>query len=320
MEYQLKQESGRSGSGDMEFIGGIKRMAFTMWEGLRVKDDKTGNEVTLLELLQGGTGSDVNLDKKINPFNFSAGSMQNMLAAQQYSNALNLFNWFFDEHDLGFDRGLARDSRGRLIVDPKLDVLFRGKILKGLRYAFDMGEYYYNRDIRSWEKDSKTGKTIIKTQELQDFMFSEEVINMGMYEKRKDSKGNDIEVEAINKAYRKDGEREVLKQMSRNLAGWVVGREMWKHRRQGSKYRLYTAAEYDNIEEYLRNIPLEVGLNDQNVAEVKHAFFTSKEVEKIRKAGKVERGKLNKENAYYSLFDATSGMFSEMFKKFITKL
>lgn len=318
---QLKEEMGRSGGGDLEFMNGIQKMAFTMWEALRVTDEKTGTERTLLEVLQGGTGDEVKLDEDIKAFNFSSGSQQSILAAQHYSNGYALYKFFTEENGFAFDEHLKRDNHGRLIVDPKLPKFIREKFLKGLRYTFDMGSYYYDRKVRSWRKGGDNRETIVETKPAEEFMFSQKILEMKkpMYAR--------TEIKAIKDAYRKDENDNpmfdedgdpVLKAMSRSIAAWTFSMELWKHRRWGSRYKLYTPSEINMVEEYLRSIPLEVEKTEMG-AKMTTPYFTEEEFKTIRKLGKVEEGKLDLENAGYAGFDSTKGAFWEMLKKFLEK-
>lgn len=328
--YQIKQEEGRSGGGDLEFMNGIQKMVFTMWEGLRVKDETTGNEKTLLEVLQGGRGDDVKLDEDIKPFNFSPGSMQNMLAAQQYSNAYTLYKFYMEERGFDFDKYLTRDNHGRLIVDPKLPESVRKNYLKALRYAFDMGEYYYDRKVRGWRQDENRD-LVVETKRLEQFMFSQKILDM------KDVMYSRTGVKAIRNAYRpktnekgefidtngnveknEENAEQVLKGMSRNIAAWTFAMELWKHRRWGAVYKIYTPSEINMIEQYLRSIPLEVEKTDMG-AKLKVPYFTEEEFRKIRDVGKVSSGKLDVESGGYAAYDSTMGAFWEMFKKFLEK-
>ena len=319
---QLKEESGRSGGGDLEFMNGIQKMAFTMWEALRVTDEKTGQERTLLEVLQGGRGDAVNLDENIQAFNFSTGSQQTTLAAQHYSNAYNLYKFYMDENGFAFDEHLKRDNHSRLIVDPKLPKFVREKFLKGLRYAFDMGGYYYDREVRGWRKGNTLHETFVETKPTEKFMFSQKILDMKkpMYERTR--------IKAIKDAYRKDENGNllfdengdpVLKAMSRSIAAWTIAMELWKHRRWGSRYKIYTASEVNMIEEYLRSIPLEVEKTEMGAA-LKTPYFTEDEFAKIRQMGRVEEGKLQLESAAYVTFDSLKGALSEMLKKLLEKM
>ncbi|MCL4387159.1 hypothetical protein M1307_02045, partial [Patescibacteria group bacterium] len=199
-----------------------------MWEALRVTDEKTGEEKTLLEVLQGGRGDKVDLDENIKAFNFSTGSQQSMLAAQHYSNGYNLYKFYIDENGFAFDEHLKRDNHGRLIVDPKLPKFVREKFLKRLRYTFDMGQYYYNREVRSWRKGQTIKDTVVETKPTEQFMFSQKILDMKdvMYARR--------DIDVIRHAYRDDDGQEVLIGMSRNIAAWTFAMELWKHRRWGS--------------------------------------------------------------------------------------
>ncbi|MEK7550995.1 MAG: hypothetical protein AAB532_00115, partial [Patescibacteria group bacterium] len=344
-DYRIRQAQGRGRYGDLDTIyGGVNRLCMTMWEALRVRDEKTGVERPLLEVLQGGWGSDIDLSRPIDPFNFSEGSQEVTLSAQQYTNALTLYKFFMKSHGLNFDKFLGLDRAGRLVItNYEEESKVRAEYIKALRYAFDMGTYFFDRNTRLWSQD-ENGKAHVETKPLGQFMFGKGALSMGMYSldrksaktgkplfdhsyrRRTNYKGQYIRINSVGEEEVVDKEEmadQELQHMSRNLAGWEFAVELWRHRRYNSGRRLYSLAEFDAVEEWLGSIPLEIKEQkgkeegDLSQAIVITPYLSTKELEAIRKKGHVDPRQLEAQLAARQIASSGSGILGAIAKEFI---
>lgn len=290
-EYRLRQSRGRSDIGNKYNVFGIKRLMLNFWEGLKVKDEGVHGEgeaysKSLLAFLQGGNGSDVNMNE-IRNFEFE-GYAQRQYTMDHVTNAAKVYEYLMSQYGSNFNKFLKRDAYGRVVFDP----VEAGKILKGiwhdLRYTIDLNGFNLDEVVRGWWMED--GKLVFGNKTLRELMFDDEVNKMGMY-KRKDLFPDKFKKDENGKIQKIDGEKEAEKRnMARNVFMYLVAKEVLSHREWGSGYERWELEELEPLYSWLGSWPndlMEEELKDgTKTVHNKGSMWSYQEIEKVAKSGK----------------------------------
>ncbi len=304
-DYRVRQAGARGIFGEMYNIYGLTRIGLNFWEGIKVRrEGDRGFNCNVLEVLQGGQGNDINLDRGISDFDFQDNA-QRQFAANHIRNAFSFFEFVMKKHGMNFDQFLSVDVFGRIIFDPgKADEVFDKLWSKGLRYTFDLPDFFWDHEVRGWWRDKdKDGEECVYfgSKKLRDLMFNEELNNMGMYDRErfKDQKS---------------------KLAARNVFAYLIAKELYAHRAFDSRYKRYSAEQIMVIESYLRGYPLEIEETEGHEVKIKDYFFSKEEWEHVTKISHTQYSKMFMENlALTGTQGAIGGAFSGI-KHFIKEL
>lgn len=313
MDYRIKQTKGRGTYGDLPTIFGFKKVGLNFWEALKVREDGQGEfNKSLIDVIQGGDGKDIDYDAKIKGFDF-AGRAQTQFVVNHLASAYKLYNYLQKEHGIDFEKFLHYDDTGRVIIDPKARDEISEGIWKALRYGYDMLDFLYHEDSRGWTKN-EAGTLVFKTQSLEERMFNEEVLKMGMYEREIEVDGIDKETgkkikkkEGVFKdSYRsvpkgENGEtKEVLKHRSRDMLAYLVAKDLMIHRKWSTNELRYSYEMVELIESFFRNMPLEVKEGDSHEGVLTRSLFNRDEWKKIARTGHATYGGIFLENVAFT--------------------
>ena len=335
-EYRLRQ-MGKGASGDEENIFGLRRIMLNMWEALRITEDKTGADKSLIELLQGGTGDNISTSNLISEFEFSEGNAQRQFAVNHLASALNLYQIIMKERGLDFKKMFHRGQNGKLVVNPQEVDNFRRGMWKSLRYGLDFGLFFYDRKERSWWKEDmpikdehgkireeefddgkghKEKRILVKrgtrygTRRLQDLMFNKDITHMNTYRLDDDRKRKDgmslfedsfKDKQDVNGKTMFEGEgdnkkpRKALRHMSRNVLGYLIGKELWKHRDIMSLEEEYSEDDIETVKAFFTNFNMEI-TEDPETGETKglNPLFNEKDWNTIAKMSRTTSSDLRR--------------------------
>jgi hypothetical protein len=231
-DYRMRQGSGRGPYGIPETVWGFKRLTLNFWHALKVRrEGGAALDTPLIEVLQGGGGSNMNLDKDIETFDFE-GNAQRQWLVDHVMPGFKLAEFLIDQHGMDFDKIFTFGYGGKLIIDwEKARDIIQDHVWHDLRYAFDQPGFDYDKKIRTWWLDyDKDGKTNIKFGErtIREIMFDEAITG----KPEKDEKGNIKWVNGMN-MYRREGEKigsmDSKRQMGRNAFAYAIAKELEWH-------------------------------------------------------------------------------------------
>jgi len=262
--YRLRQGQGRSGAGNMFSMPGLKRLSVTMFDGLNVSSDfDSDREIsaeeqmkarTFMEVLQGGPGGDIDIDKKMDHVHF-AGNAQSQFAANHINNAKSVMDFVLDKMEYKIKDLFKRDKDGSLIFNHEAGHKLMDEGWKNLRYAFDQPRFLYDSQIWEWEQKVvyENGKPVVggdgmikrelvfgqKT--LREHMFNNEVIGLDMYEGKSPSD-----------------------KMSRKIFGYLIAKEILAHRKYDSGYEQWSITDIQQIQKFFEHQAQEILIGEDS--------------------------------------------------------
>jgi hypothetical protein len=159
-EYRIRQMSDKRNAmhGNIFNMLGIKRIGLNFFEGIT---DENGR--TILEVLQGGEGGKVDLEKSLKELptkvRFAENTMRGF-AGNHIFNSFNLLEFLINYDGFNFQNMLTFDSLGRSVIDYEKANKIIGGIEKALRYAYSTwGGTDYSKIVRTWEMETITDES-----------------------------------------------------------------------------------------------------------------------------------------------------------------
>ncbi|MCL5433141.1 MAG: hypothetical protein M1524_03475 [Patescibacteria group bacterium] len=317
-DYRLRQARGRGILGEIFTVFGIKRLGVNFWEGIKgEKDSDPSHPVSLLELLQGGEGDKIDIEgKEIEEFECE-GYAQRQFAVDHILNGFKVFNFVLREHGMNFDKLFTVDQYGRLHFDPKEADKIMTSVWHDIRYTFDLPELLWQKNERAWWTDEK-GNLVFGTSKLKNLMFSEEIAG-----KEDDSKGETgmrmfDRKDIFGDAYYKDG---TLKQMGRNVFGYIIGKELYAHRQwKVPGYTRFRMGTIELIQQYFAKFPAKIEETEGGNVVISAPFFSKDEWKRIAKIGNASSGKLWAEETRYGVLGGLAAGVTAGAKQFFKSL
>jgi hypothetical protein len=246
-DYRMRGARERGGAGNTHNMAGIKRLSFTMWDGLHVrmgpeaevknKDEREGFNTRLIDALEGGLEE----NKKLETFDFKGGAGAEF-AEIHVKNALKLFQFLMDEQEMKLGDFVKTDQYGNIVFDHAKAQSLMGGPAKYIRYAFDQPGYLWGSNMRDYVTEEKRNKdgTLnrqIKFQDmnLRQYMFGEEINHLQgeLYKRPKHAKKKDDEV-------------------ARSVFGYLVAKEIKAHRTGNGNYPQWSIQTIQQIEAFFR--------------------------------------------------------------------
>lgn len=229
-EYRIRQASGRGPFGITETIHGIERVGLNFWQGLRVqKEGQHDFETLLIHALQGGEGEDVNLDKLEN-FDFMTNAMRQFYI-EQFSNGVKIFE-ALEGYGTNLVKSLKQDPKtGKLLIDfEHTNKVIKDGLWHDLRYLLDQPELPWGAMLRSStkeEKEPRNRKLKFVTRKLEETLFADEVLNMGILPKEKKLGPDGKEIEHHGDKIAKDVFAWFIQKELEQRRAWGPGETRW---------------------------------------------------------------------------------------------
>jgi hypothetical protein len=150
--YRRRQSGENQGGihGNPYSLAGFKRMGADFFVGA-----KDVNNKSILELIQGGQGDNVNLRSNLGDITFESLAMEKF-GTDHISRVFKIYHDIIESHEFNFDKIVSIDPWGRVIFDPKAATEFIDGPLKAFRYGYrTWGGLDYSKDVRVAVRDNK---------------------------------------------------------------------------------------------------------------------------------------------------------------------
>lgn len=293
-------------------------------EGLSAKEIDTRKkkyDVTLLELIQGGQGNQIDLSKDLGKYHFENQAEANYLSTH-ISPAIGLVNFLVSEKDLHLADFFSTDQFGNLLFDHvKAEGILRG-VYGPVRASLETFGVDLMKKMRvpmvRMHHDHKTGKIInnydFKEMTVLEYMFGEEVV--GRF--KRDANGN-ILTEKVKKKDIHGVEKEetvpqreshgmgmydrlnnkaddLNRRVARNALAYVISKEIMEHRLNNTTHHRWTINNILEVERFFGTLSIdkvhEHEHNGVNHVVINEKFFTHEEWNNILKLFDSEYGKM----------------------------
>lgn len=197
-KYWVRQVSRQAPLGMRYQLAGFRRLGVDFLEGIQSRDrvaevsDLAGGDVsrkgrTLLEIIQGGSGAEVDIKKRIEGVVFDSNTMR-QFSGMHVANSFAMFHRLLETVGMGLDKFAKYDTYGRLVIDEEAVTKAFRDFYKNMRYAYSTWQLKYDAQVRSFRRDMdhvdpKSGRVDWtegehKTMTLLETMFSREILNI----------------------------------------------------------------------------------------------------------------------------------------------
>ncbi len=298
--YRSRQTAKNQGGihGNPYSLGGFKRMGIDFFAGAQ---DLSGKSI--LEIIQGGQGSEVNLGK-LDEIKFGDRVMEKF-GTDHVQRVFSLYANIIETHEFSFDKVVVYDDMGRLVVDPKGATEFIDKFLKAMRYSYRTWPGTdYSKKIRVRDKDGKiTTEAIAKSlwgrEIYEDFVNG--IDERGTVTARKGQPRRQIVEDKKTGKKHLESDGEVL-QTYRDEAWkrplmYAIAAEIYAHNTHESSFSKYRVIQLRKILEWLESLngELEYDENDlkNTIRKKGEMFFGKQDGNWIREHSNTTRGSLN---------------------------
>jgi hypothetical protein len=350
-EYRLGQQKGKAAAGDYLTMFGWKKISLDFFQGTNVSIPDLGEKAgdkrnryardylskTFLEFLQGGQGNTVELDDFV-PFEFK-GNASRKFVEDHLMNAWQVYKWAIEGQGFNFSSMLGLDATGASVINQsEVNRLFRG-FWKNLRYCYDMQDFAYGNEVRTWWKEN--GELKFGVKKIEETMFDDEILGLKMYNDKVEKKGKrkgerqeddkrklhemgfmpkrkengDIEKDKDgNTIYDFDHRRRI----ARDVFAWLLAKHIEQHVYKLSGNRKYSSVSLERIKDFFTTYPF--GLEEYGDHEIKAMafFFTNDEFKEILKLGHASLWRVmlveDSQEATGTFFEVIGSFFKEFFK------
>jgi len=332
---QRQAESNRAGIvGNIFTFGGLKRLGVDFFVG--VKDT---NGKSILEIIQGGEGLDINLQRNIDlDKQLTFGNLaMSYFGRDHVGRTFQMLQDVVENHEWGIDKIAAIDQWGRSVYDIKAKIEFQDNLLKRFRYAYSTwsGTDYSNK-IRTRDKNGDW-----YTADVSEHLWGKQIIYDFVNGKDRDGKVRRHRVDTVEeivednkvigekkvgKHIQSDGEviEEQKREFWRRPMMYAIAAEIKAHREYGSGYTRYKLAQIEKIYEFLKNFSGEVEADEGDLSNTKvgKKFFSDEDINWIRIASDTTKGWLYFSEAtsqgvvgfVEGIGEAAKGFFNYLFK------
>lgn len=288
-EYRRRQIDRFAKAGDLEnmFVVKMPGMDFlTAAKGRIESGAKAGQSASLIEWLQGGTGTDMHLENDIAEIELE-GNAQRLYAEDHLQNAFMLYEWLVRSHGFKFDQFISHDPKEpwRVVVDQeKMDGAVRD-VYRAIRYTFNNYNIDYNQTVRLWEKEEQIvdGKlvltTVFKEKKLGEFVFGEDAFKFFQLHSHHEGGHGGGHGEEHGIDYTDDPAKKVLM--------GLFAAEFRKHRNWENQDTYWDEHTVHIIEQALLGVPFQVSENKRDKGDTRlnpqRGFFDHHEIELMLK-------------------------------------
>lgn len=277
-EYRERQALSRRGGvhGNIYSFAGFKRLGVDFFIGTA---DKRGKSI--LEIIQGGQGDEVDLKSKLEKVTFGENTMA-QFADNHINRTFKLFHNIVDTHEFNFDKFVTIDQFGRMVFDPEKANAFMDEHIKAFRYAYSTWDGLdYSKFVRFRGKDGNF-KEMTVGQALWGYQVYADYVNKGRKVKGFE---NATIGEVIQNGKSPEG-TQLRNEIFKRPLMYAIAGELTAHRKFDSGYRKYKSTEVEKIYQFLETFAGDVKSDEYNLQNTKRIkrFFTPEDIQWIRKA------------------------------------
>lgn len=298
------QDGGKNFVGNTQNRDGINRLLLTLWEGAFgtvSNPDGSKKKASLLSVMEHGfTDTTRSKDRNtLQTINFNR-NIESTFGSNHVSKSYALYQRILKGPILDFQKFVKTDMFENVQTAPEAFGAILSEFNNEIRYTFNqLGLNFEDNeeDIQLvWERDANgkmTSRPRFVTKKLKDVLFSRDIVNMGMYERRLFSDN------WVNKRVgEKDSNGEdMLTEYSRNVMAYFIAKEILEHRlynpqESSYNYNIWQLNMVRAIEGLFANIGIG-GMDEKNISLFNHnkklrkrdSFFNRQEFRKIRLMG-----------------------------------